>query len=361
VARTEARISVEIWNDADFRALSRDAQRMFMFLISQADVHHTGLIALRIRRWSQSAADMTVLGVEGDLKELEAARFVVIDWDAEELLIRSFIRRDKVYRQPQVLSVAAEQLTLVTSLVARVALRVELVRIADLEMHANSAALIAKMIDDLADAVEPPKLDTPQISPGGEGGHHPADETADQGGGVALGDWGVVTDLVTDSPKPQAPVPSPQPSLGQVVDVESKPARADPKAFDQFWEIYPRREAKGAAKAAWAKAIKKAAIAAILDGARAYRDDGARQRSEAKFTKLPATWLNAECWTDERPVSNGRASPRDQLTEVNGMRLKPANVEAIARQQRMQALQAQRDQQTLEGTGTWTSPKQIAS
>lgn len=325
VARTEARLSVEIWNDADFLALSGDAQRMFMFLISQADLHHTGHIALRIRRWSTKAKGMSVSDVERHLGELEATRFVVIDWDAEELLIRSFIRSDKVYRQPQVLSVAAEQLRLVTSLPARVALRLELERIAELEMHANSETLIAKMIDDLADTVQSAKLDSAQESPVGEGGRQGGEQGSQQSGGKALGDWGVVTDLVTDSPNPQAPilkpqssVPSPQPFLVQIPDADPpKEPRADPNDFDRFWEVYPRREGKGGAKTAWAKAIKKAPVEAILAGARAYRDDGARRRSEAKFTKTPERWLNAECWTDERPADNGRASPNGHQSYRN--------------------------------------------
>jgi hypothetical protein len=89
---------------------------------------------------------------------------------------------------------------------------------------------------------------------------------------------------------------------------KSKP---DPKDFDRFWGIYPRRESKGAARAAWEKAIKKAPVELILAGASSYRDDGSRQRAEPKFTKLPATWLNAECWLDERPPEglDARASP----------------------------------------------------
>ena len=51
MARSEARLSVEIWNDPDFLALSADAQRMYMFLISQSDLAHDGVLALRERRW----------------------------------------------------------------------------------------------------------------------------------------------------------------------------------------------------------------------------------------------------------------------------------------------------------------------
>lgn len=104
-----------------------------------------------------------------------------------------------------------------------------------------------------------------------------------------------------------------------LIDVapDASSTRASPRDFDRFWEIYPRRESKGAAKRAWAGAIKKAPVEVILSGAQSYRDDGARLRAEMKFTKLPATWLNAECWTDERPAANGRASPNGHQSYRN--------------------------------------------
>lgn len=317
MARTEARISVEIWNDPDFKALSRNAQGMYAFLISQQDLLHIGLIGIRLRRWASAAAGLTPADVERDLQELEAARFIVADWDAEELLIRTFLRGDKVYRQAQVLAAAASQVTLVTSLTLRVALRVELERIAALEMNSNCAALVAQMLDQLADATQPSDSKGPDVSPVRQGGPHPPEHPADEGDRQSLGDRGMYTTVTTDSPSPLPLDPNPDPKntssadalpLAALAEPESKTprARADPKDFEQFWEIYPRREAKGAARKAWAQAIKKAPVDEILAGARAYRDDGARQRSEPKFTKLPATWLNAECWTDERP---SRASP----------------------------------------------------
>ena len=70
---------------------------------------------------------------------------------------------------------------------------------------------------------------------------------------------------------------------------------AAPNDFDEWWSIYPRKDSKGPAKTAYAKAKKKAGAFALLAGAQRYRDDPNR---EEQFTKMPATWLNSECWED---------------------------------------------------------------
>lgn len=71
--------------------------------------------------------------------------------------------------------------------------------------------------------------------------------------------------------------------------------REDPD-FAKFWSVYPRRVEKDRARKAWAKAVRRAAVGDVIAGAKRYRDDPNRS---ARFTKHPATWLNAGCWTDE--------------------------------------------------------------
>lgn len=68
--------------------------------------------------------------------------------------------------------------------------------------------------------------------------------------------------------------------------------------FDAFWQAYPRRAEKEAARKAWPKAVAAACgnVQLIIDGAQRYRDDKNR---EAEFTKHPATWLNRGCWEDD--------------------------------------------------------------
>lgn len=150
MARSEARIAVSIWSDPDFIALSPLAQRLFLFLISQPDLAHDGVLALRERRWSKAAAGLTPAQIRQHLAELAEARFVVIDEDTEELLVRSFIRRDQVYRQPNVLRSAANHLKTVTSPVIRAAIGEELRRVAAASDIGDAArAIVAEMLDAL--------------------------------------------------------------------------------------------------------------------------------------------------------------------------------------------------------------------
>jgi len=67
-------------------------------------------------------------------------------------------------------------------------------------------------------------------------------------------------------------------------------------AFEEFWEAYPRKASKGAARTAWTKALSKADASLIIAAAAAYRDDPNR---EDGFTAHAATWLNQERWDDE--------------------------------------------------------------
>lgn len=68
--------------------------------------------------------------------------------------------------------------------------------------------------------------------------------------------------------------------------------------FAEFWSVYPRRDDKPRARRAFSKALERADFDAILGGAQRYRDDPNRKPG---FTKMPATWLNADAW-DNPPL-----------------------------------------------------------
>ena len=86
-------------------------------------------------------------------------------------------------------------------------------------------------------------------------------------------------------------------------------------AFDTWWKVYPRKDSKLAAERAFPKALGHADANMLIAAARRYRDDPNRV---ARFTKMPATWLNQGCWEDgplppreydgdcEEPVARGR-------------------------------------------------------
>lgn len=223
MARSEARLVVSIWADPDFLALSGSAQRLFMFLISQPDLAHDGVIALRERRWSKSAAGMTTAQIATDLDELSTRRFVVVDEDTEELLVRSFIRRDKVYRQPNVLRAAADHLATVSSAVIKSAVAAELLRIQGAEDIPEGSKAV---LDDMLEALPSPPEDP---SP------NPSEKGSDKGSGLRPGERGVVTAVGSASPNPvpRAPDPSPR-SLAPLAPPALAPQNAETTNLELF-------------------------------------------------------------------------------------------------------------------------------
>ncbi len=349
MARSEARILVEIWDDQDFVALSPQAQRMFIFLLSQKDLAHTGVIALRERRWSRKAADLTVAEVGQHLDELARASFLVVDEEAEEVLVRSFIRRDKVYRQPNVLRAAADHLPLIASPLIRDALAVEIDRIvAEETMTENSVAIIREMQDALRKGTGNPSQnpsgkgsgnpsrhrqtfrDSPAIrdlggighaskgsdvSAGDKGSRNPSGK----GSQLRPGDRGEVTAASRDSPNPVPLTPNPEHQTrargGVRAKREAPPVVDQPESelvdsgFERFWTAYPRKVDKGHARKAWTKSLRGGVDpAVVIAAAERYRDDPTRRASDPKFTAHPTTWLNGERWLD-LPDTTARASP----------------------------------------------------
>lgn len=70
----------------------------------------------------------------------------------------------------------------------------------------------------------------------------------------------------------------------------------EPDGFDQFWDAYPRKEAKGKAREAYTKALDKTDPATLHSSALTYAKTKAGE--ETRFIKHPTTWLNQECWED---------------------------------------------------------------
>lgn len=102
MARDHARIQVSIWSDPDFRALGADAQRMYLVILSQARLTYCGALDYLPSRLAVLADDETADSVETAVKRLEDARYVVVDRDTHELLIRTFVRHDGLLGSPNV-------------------------------------------------------------------------------------------------------------------------------------------------------------------------------------------------------------------------------------------------------------------
>jgi hypothetical protein len=76
--------------------------------------------------------------------------------------------------------------------------------------------------------------------------------------------------------------------------------------FEHFWQIYPRKIAKGAAKKAFVKAVKKVDAVEIISKAVQYSEKS--DLPEMQFIPHPSTWLNQERWTDDMSANGQKNS-----------------------------------------------------
>jgi hypothetical protein len=78
-----------------------------------------------------------------------------------------------------------------------------------------------------------------------------------------------------------------------------------PDLFEEFWAAFPtgRKKSKGTARDAFAKAVAKCPPATIIASAKEY---AASEAGRGPFVKMPATWLNQECWQDDREAWKDR-------------------------------------------------------
>ena len=70
-------------------------------------------------------------------------------------------------------------------------------------------------------------------------------------------------------------------------------------AFEDFWKVFPsgRKQSKSKAREAFGKAIEKIDVPTLLAAAAEYATSPVGQ---GRFVKMPTTWLNQECWLDDR-------------------------------------------------------------
>ena len=192
MARTHGRVYATIWNDGDFLALDIGPQRLYLFLLSQPDLSHAGLVPLRARRWAKKVNNGDTATILKHLAALEEARFVVTDDDTEEVLVRTFVRGDGVYKQPKVMLRMREDARQIESPRLRAAFRAELDRLPLDELSdepparggPSTKAQVSAVVDtlrvDFSDAQEYPServSDTPTDTPRVRAGAFPQPPT----------------------------------------------------------------------------------------------------------------------------------------------------------------------------------------
>jgi len=119
-------IQESIWRDSDWRRLSRNAQAMYMQLLSQKELDCAGLLPLQPNKWAKGCGQLTAEQVMNDLAELQDGRFIVFDTETDELLVRTYIRNSNVAKSPNMRRSAARSARLAASHRIRSVLAAEL-------------------------------------------------------------------------------------------------------------------------------------------------------------------------------------------------------------------------------------------
>lgn len=110
---------------------------------------------------------------------------------------------------------------------------------------------------------------------------------------------------------PQTPPSPPSAQLELVHPAPPAVRKPPPAAFDRFWQVFPRRTGKGAARKAFERAVAKVGVDAVMAGAQRLADDP--NLPEAQYVPHPATWLNQERWDDDPLPARAGAAPSSAM------------------------------------------------
>lgn len=126
MARDHARVLVSVWGDDDWRSLPATAQRIYILALSQPGLSYAGVTPYLPGRWANLAADTSAAAIRKGVATLVDRRYVVVDQDTEELLLRTFVRHDNVLRFPNVAVAMARAYRQIASPAIRSAFLIEL-------------------------------------------------------------------------------------------------------------------------------------------------------------------------------------------------------------------------------------------
>jgi hypothetical protein len=131
MARTHAAIRLDIWGDDDWRNLSMSAQYLYLHLLASPTLNYAGVADWRPARIAGMSGGTPREVIKAAAVELEAALFIIVDDETEEVLIRSFLKHDGLLQKPNVAKAMVKAYTKTVSSTLRGVIVFELNRLAD--------------------------------------------------------------------------------------------------------------------------------------------------------------------------------------------------------------------------------------
>lgn len=94
MANAHGHILATIWRDRDFQRLGMAPQWLYMQLLSSPDRNLCGVVPYTPRRWQAGARGVTLADIDKAVGALSETRFVLVDDDTDELLVRTVVKHD---------------------------------------------------------------------------------------------------------------------------------------------------------------------------------------------------------------------------------------------------------------------------
>lgn len=86
--------------------------------------------------------------------------------------------------------------------------------------------------------------------------------------------------------------------------------------FDRFWDAYPRKESKPAARKAFDKVRPDGELLSkMIDSIERWKRSQQWQENGGQFIPYPASWLNQRKWEDEPPVAHVKKMPANDFPQ----------------------------------------------
>lgn len=148
MARSYAQVGTNLWTEPTIRTLNKTQQRAYLLVLTQPELSRCGVLPYRLKRLAALAGDDNPSSLRKDLKALAKTRHLVIDEDAEEILVRTYVRHDGLLAQPQIVATMVDDYQLIESPTLRLAFLAELRRIWDLELPDNQRRGLALALGD---------------------------------------------------------------------------------------------------------------------------------------------------------------------------------------------------------------------
>ena len=310
MARTYAKVLVTIWADDDFRTLTDGAQALYLRLLTSPTLNLAGVADWRPKRLAPFTKDMTADVVEHYATELAHKRYIVVDEDTEEVLIRSFVKHDGVMKNAKVAAGFAKEYAGTASRTIRGVIVHELTRLRNDSPEYPGWQIVGPIM------TENEGLDPWQISPFTSPipatdsalpdtpshalSHALSDRQSDrQREGLCH-----IQQPVTSNLQPTTSNPRKSPDG----DPSTRKNHVYPPEFETFYAAYPRKAGKQAALKAWKKALDLVDNETLTEAASRFAADPNR---EEQFTPHPATWLNDGRWDDDPLPAPSHRHPQD--------------------------------------------------